>query len=292
MELLQLRYFMIVAEQKNITKAAKLAFTSQSNISKQIAGLEEELNVRLLNRHNTGVELTASGERLFLGLSKLLPQFELLVEEVQNCTTTSGGLVRLGLCDSMDIEHIIPHFFQKLAELAPELEVSIELYSYEKILEKLALRTLDIAFIFSVFTVTLPDIQKMILNRRNPLIYFLSNHPLAAKENLCVEDFCNETFILFHHKLQSYDCFEVLPFIPHKIITANSLSTVFAYVQAGAGVTVLGQNQSYLGKKSLATLEVPTDTLKVGTDAIWIKGKNPAVETFVHLLKSLLELPG
>jgi len=284
MELLQLRYFMLVAEHLNITKAASIAFTSQSNISKQIAQLESELEIRLLNRRNIGVGLTAEGEYFYNGLKKILSQLDVLVSETKDCKKDS--VIRLGLCDSMDMERMIPNFFSRVGEEMPNLEVRVEMYSFEKIIEMLTLRTLDIGFVFSVFTVDFPGIRKMVLNRNNPMIYYAKTHPLYGKADLAPADFSEETFINVNPKLQWYKTFEILPFTPKNVIETNSLSAAFSYVQAGRGVAVFGQNQIHLGKQNLATLEIPTDRLKVGTDAIWIDNDdNKILNSFVQTLR-------
>ncbi len=286
-----MRYFVLVGEYGNITKAAAAAFTSQSNISKQIAQLEEELGVRLLKRSNIGVELTPSGDRLYSGLKTTLSQLDLLTEEVKNINEAQSGIIRLGLCDSMDIDLVVPRFFLWMAQQAPNMEIRIETQPFDKIIEKLATKMLDIAFIFSVCSVDIPGVNRIILNRKNPLIYFSKQHPLYEKKNLCLMDFSSETFVAYRPKQHWHDTFEVLPFVPHRIIDANSLNAVFTYVQAGTGVTVLGQNQSYLGKQSLETIEIPTDTLKVGADAIWLQeNANPVLGQFIQMLEAFIKV--
>lgn len=61
MELRVLNYFLMIAREENITRAAKLLHISQSTLSRQIAGLEQELGVKLFTRQSHQITLTEEG---------------------------------------------------------------------------------------------------------------------------------------------------------------------------------------------------------------------------------------
>lgn len=62
MQIQQLTYFVAIAEQGSINKAAEKLFVTQPNLSKAISNLENELKVRIFNRTNKGVVLTDEGK--------------------------------------------------------------------------------------------------------------------------------------------------------------------------------------------------------------------------------------
>src|SRR5687768_6022630 len=64
MELYQLRTFLTVAEEGNLTRAAEKLFTSQPAVSAQVKALEDELGMRLFERKSKGMQLTQAGKAL------------------------------------------------------------------------------------------------------------------------------------------------------------------------------------------------------------------------------------
>ena len=61
MELRVLKYFLVVATERNISNAAKILYVSQPALSKQLKNLEEELGVTLFKRGNRNITLTEDG---------------------------------------------------------------------------------------------------------------------------------------------------------------------------------------------------------------------------------------
>src|SRR4029078_4974674 len=70
MELRHLHYFVAIAEERSFTRAAERLWVAQPGLSTQIRRLEDELGVRLLERHTRGVDLTRAGE-LFLDRARV-----------------------------------------------------------------------------------------------------------------------------------------------------------------------------------------------------------------------------
>lgn len=286
MEILQIRYFMAVMEHKNFTKAARATFTSQSNISKQIVQMEEELETQLFFRTNTGVDTTPAAEHLYNGLKVLLPELDSLMETTREIGMHSEKtMLRLGLCESMDLERIIPDFSTRFHKENPDTQLSIETYPFMELLKTLSLRELDCVFYFSVLKAEVPALKRMPVSRGVPMIYYSGKHWLSGKCGLCVDDFSEETFVRSTNKCESFDQYEVLPFLPKKIIEANSLNAAFQYIETGEAVGVFGPSQNRLGKESIRTIPIQTTTL-VGTDALWMSDNmNPALPHFLQFLK-------
>ncbi|HEX4252302.1 MAG TPA: LysR substrate-binding domain-containing protein [Pseudonocardia sp.] len=83
MDLRQLRYFMVVAEERSVTRAASRLHLTQPPLSAQLARLEHELGVRLLVRHRRGVDLTEAGAHLLEHARRLLAGMDAATDSVR-----------------------------------------------------------------------------------------------------------------------------------------------------------------------------------------------------------------
>lgn len=109
MELRTLRYFSVVAREKNITKAAQLLNMSQPPLSSQIHNLEEELGVPLFIRGKRRLELTPEGELLQLRAQQILDLEDKTCQEIRSMRNSMTGTLCIGL-----VEGRAPYFAAEL----------------------------------------------------------------------------------------------------------------------------------------------------------------------------------
>jgi DNA-binding transcriptional LysR family regulator len=100
MELRHLRYFVAVAEERSVTRAAERLWIAQPGLSTQIRRLEAELGVALLERHARGVELTTAGELFLERARAALAAADLASATGLDLRDGVAGTVRLGLTTS------------------------------------------------------------------------------------------------------------------------------------------------------------------------------------------------
>ncbi|WP_286897050.1 LysR family transcriptional regulator [Achromobacter sp. UBA2119] len=101
MDLVQLRYFVRVAQLKSFTKASKALHITQPALTRQVLLLEEELNVALLYRHSRGVEPTEAGARLASGAESIFRAVQDVRALVAESTSTVAGVLRIGFPPSL-----------------------------------------------------------------------------------------------------------------------------------------------------------------------------------------------
>ena len=91
MELKQLQYFIVCAQELSFSGAAQKLFTTQPNVSKVIKALEEELGYQLFERHSKGISLTESGEKLYEYALKINENLNKIEQLKRNETDMADG---------------------------------------------------------------------------------------------------------------------------------------------------------------------------------------------------------
>lgn len=91
MDLRQLRYFLVVAEERSVTRAAARLHLTQPPLSAQLARLEHELGVTLLIRHRRGVDLTEAGSHLLEHARRLLAGVDAATDSVRRLGEGRAG---------------------------------------------------------------------------------------------------------------------------------------------------------------------------------------------------------
>ncbi|MBR2309718.1 MAG: LysR family transcriptional regulator, partial [Oscillospiraceae bacterium] len=99
MELRTLHYFTIVAQEKNITRAAEILNMSQPPLSNQMRNLEEELGVQLFIRGKRHLTLTEEGEVLLRRARQILDMEEKTVQEIASMRNSMSGTLHLALVE-------------------------------------------------------------------------------------------------------------------------------------------------------------------------------------------------
>jgi DNA-binding transcriptional LysR family regulator len=142
MELRQLRYFVGVAEQGNISRAAQKLFLTQPALSRQIKALEDEIGQCLLERQAHSIRLTPAGEALLREARELLDRADAMLERVR--ATGQGVRLRVGYAPSLTrglLSCAVENFVQK----HPNARVELFDLSTQEMLAGLDSDALDVA---------------------------------------------------------------------------------------------------------------------------------------------------
>lgn len=146
MEIRTLRYFLEAAREENMSKAAERMHISQSALSKQLKGLEEELGKKLFVRHSFSIELTEEGMLLRKRAEDLLSMADKITAEFASMDDIIGGNIYFGCAESYQIRHlagVIKNFKMQY----PGFHYHITSGDTEQVTEKLDKGLLDFAVI-------------------------------------------------------------------------------------------------------------------------------------------------
>ena len=106
MEIRTLRYFLAVAREENMTRAAKLLHVTQPTLSKQLKALEDELGKKLFTRHSFSIRLTDEGILLRNRAEDLISMADKIEQEFVSLDDITGGELYLGLAESYQIKYL------------------------------------------------------------------------------------------------------------------------------------------------------------------------------------------
>lgn len=186
MEIRTLRYFLAVAREENMTRAAEILHVTQPTLSKQLKSLEEELGKKLFTRHSFSIKLTDEGILLRDRAEDLVQMADKIEKEFLSLDDITGGELYFGLAESYQIKYLA-RAIKVFKEQYPSLHYHITSGDTEQIADKLDKGLLDFLVLAE-----LPD------NRKYEYISFPesdvwgliipADDPLAEKETISVSD--------------------------------------------------------------------------------------------------------
>ena len=142
MEIRTLRYFLAVAREENMTKAAEDLHVTQPTLSKAMKALENELGKKLFERHSFSISLTDEGALLRDRAEDLVTMADKIEKEFVWLDDIQGGELFLGLAESYQIKHIAETVKAMKAQY-PKLQYHITSGDTEQVAEKLHKGLLD-----------------------------------------------------------------------------------------------------------------------------------------------------
>lgn len=142
MEIRILRYFLAVAREENMTRAAEQLHVTQPTLSKALKSLEDELGKKLFTRHSFSIQLTEEGALLRDRAEDLVSMADKIEKEFVSLDDMAGGELFLGLAESYQIK-FIADVIKDLKNRFPGLHYHITSGDTEQVAEKLSKGLLD-----------------------------------------------------------------------------------------------------------------------------------------------------
>lgn len=156
MELKQLQYFVICAETQSFRKASSLLFTTQSNVSKVIKALEDELGQTLFRRSQTGVVLTEKGKQIYEYATATLDS----ADRIMNCSSQSAKTeLKILTNPSSWMANAFCRYYQEFA--SPSISYTFLSSNTHDIINSLTAETASLAFIY-VMEQQLPFLERQL----------------------------------------------------------------------------------------------------------------------------------
>lgn len=290
-----LRYFVTVAEEGQITRAAGKLHIAQPALSQAMAQLESELGIKLLKRHARGVTLTPAGEAF-------LAKARIALAADDDAAQTARWLARVAR-GAMDVGFIgppptlnAPELFTAFADSDPGAEVSFRDVTFPCGATLSWLEELDVVFCHQPDADPGVEMQAVRLEPRALVAH--ESHPLAGRRELTVGEVLDETFLSYHPEVQptwagfhSLDDHRGGP--PQKTTVERAANTMQmgGIMASGRGITTLPRCDAKLAQQVLPVVEIPlSDARPAVLSLVWRRDNhNPLLRALVAFAGSLAE---
>jgi DNA-binding transcriptional LysR family regulator len=192
-ELRLIRYFVAVAENGNVTRAAQRLHIAQPSLSAAIKQLEQQLGVELLARYGRRVTVTAAGELLLRRGRELLKHADAVAAEVRGQDAAVSGRLRLGVSPTARFG-VAPELLAACAVQAP----AVMLYTTEDttgaLLRDVADGSLDLAITFCAPAHS--GVELALLREEPAIVHLPADHRLADRASLTLPELAEETILV------------------------------------------------------------------------------------------------
>ena len=240
LEFRHLRTIRAIHQAGGLARAADLLNITQSALSHQVKGLEEQVGMELFQRRSKPMKLSPAGERLLRLAETVLPEVAAVEEEFLALKSGRSGRLHLAMECHACFDWLIP-VLDTLRRSWPDVDMDIRLRLAFDAME--ALRREEVDFVISSDPVDLPGIVFQPLFDYEPRFVAAAGHRAAGKRFVTAEDFAGEVLITYPVERAKIDAFsQVLSpagVEPKAVRQVEMTEIILMLVASGRGVAVL-----------------------------------------------------
>lgn len=247
MELRHLRYFVAVAEEQNITRAAARLHVSQPPLSRQIRDLEAELGVALFERTQRAVRLTPAGWAFLEECYAVLRRVEEAVRTARDTAQGGRGELKLGYAPG-PTQEFLRELLRLLRSSDPGLRIELHDLTTEEMMAGLRDGRLDAALAVEPRPQALRGL-KFERMRTDPLVVVVAHeHRLASRASVAAAELAAEAFVIFSREEYPEHLEGMQALVGGKKTRlkiaeeCDSGMSLFAAIEAGHGVSILSES--------------------------------------------------
>ncbi|WP_424767547.1 LysR family transcriptional regulator [Paenibacillus sp. sgz302251] len=279
MDMRQLKYFLTVAKEGQVTRAAKLLNMEQPPLSRQLKLMEEELGVKLFDRGNKGLKLTASGELLKQKAESLLLQFDESIREVKGTEEGVRGVLSIG--SVVSCISLLPKRIELFREKYPQVTYKILEGDHFYLGEQLEKRAIDLIVARLPFEAqTHPQQYSILPLPSDPFVAVIPSSWTAysSKETIGMKELANFPFLTLKtdkttrmHEQVVNEC-KRHGFEPNIICECSSVAIIMSLIAGGIGATVFPKSvMSSFPTTVVKMLDIKDADFQSDVGILWLK---------------------
>lgn len=292
MDIRVLQYFLAVAREESITKAAEALRMTQPPLSRQMKELEEEVGKQLLIRGSKKVTLTEDGKLLRKRAEEMIALMEKTKAELISSDKNISGEIYIGSGET-DAVSLFAQVAKKMQHDHPLLHYHIYSGDSSIVMEKLDKGLIDFGVLVGPVDVARYDSMRLPMTDRWGVL-MRRDSPLAEKEAICAEDLWDKPLIVSHQASISSEMFSWLKVEParlHVIMTYDLIYNASHFVTKGVGYAIALDKLINTTGESTLCFRPLYPNLEAGLCLVWKKHQvfSRASNEFLCQLKAELQ---
>ncbi|MBB6483734.1 DNA-binding transcriptional LysR family regulator [Rhizobium lusitanum] len=290
----QLQYFVAVAEQGSVTRAAQNLSISQSSVTEALKELESDLGVELFERHPRGLSITHNGHQFLRHATKILATVSDARTSFSGKRNESGGTLNIGVT-SLVAGYVLSDLLARYRRACPGVEVSAIEDNGGYLEHLLVGGELDVAVMVISNLRDRMALQAEILETSPYRLWLPMGHPLVSADIISVADISREPLIMLTIDEIEENTGKLLTALgarPHVAFRTRSVEAVRSLVATGAGVALLPDlvyRPWSLEGDRIESRDVSGSLPVVQVGMVWRKGSSlpQAARDFVGVAESM-----
>ena len=287
MDIKQLRYFVAIAEEKQITKAAKRLHMAQPPLSQQLKRMEEELDVLLFNRKGNTLELTQAGASLYQKAKDIIRVFEEMITETKEMVEGLSGNLRIGINTFSDYQ--LAGYLNEFHKKYPNIYYTVYQGNSMELTKMIKEGLLDIGYV--IFPIESHEVNILPV-KTEPFVYLSSEpiegpDPLVSLRSISTKPLIlpsNEGLGIYKMIVSEFSRLHIKPVIKSE---CSDIKLLLELVKQGFGVTIVPESvvKTY-DTRQLYCYELKEKELTSTVGIIWSKDRylSKTVENFLHMI--------
>ena len=198
MQIQQLQYFLEIASEKSISKAAKKLYLSQPTLSQQVIKLEDELGIPLLVRHSKSVSLTDAGAQFEQHARSIVGSLNQLQDLMKQHSIMKAGTLHVGLLWIAGYIDLLPAM-ESYQQSYPNIQLLLQIDGSSALLQQLLNRSIQAAFLISEehqLAIHKKELYYRLIQENFYVALVSRKNPLSQKQALSIEDLQDQPVIM------------------------------------------------------------------------------------------------
>lgn len=292
MDIRELKYFLAVAREENISKAADYLFITQPSLTRQMQALEQEIGRPLFKRINRKMVLTETGILLRKHAEEIVALFDKTQDALASPSENISGEIYIGSGESYAVK-IIANIAKEIQEEYPNIKFNFYSGDSIDVSEKLEKGLLDFGILIEANDLNKYDYLRLPLKDVWGVL-MRKDAPLSQKQYITPEDLKGERLICSKHSMAIRNISRWMNTEPEKlniVATYNLIYNASLMVEEGMGYAIGLDKLINTGADSPFVFRPLSPITESPLDIVWKKYQifSPAAQVFLRKLQERLK---